>query len=541
MPSPRLHVETIAFRGNEVNALPLLVRQTEVSGPEWTRDGTRLPAALVVPQGDAHIVIGATFSSEELAGQTAIVSASRLDGAGHVLQDVAATPVTFNTLGHSERVEFQVAVSHPHIELEIARWQWKVQDVSEAHDATITEHQIAIVLGFPRPPWSSLTPALVDTSLPWWEVLVRACAAAGGAPTLDDAAARITETVFNVWGGRYYRWNSGAETFASDAGESHLAFDCSRFLSLLDAIPPPAREIVDCSDIATIVSSFAAILGCPIEQLTLFRGLNCEVLKLVGHDAWRFGLGFPLHEVGVSVLSAADPQVWDGCLMLSGDATRGPGIPTTGLLPTGLGGSEYLTRLLSTNGMSFADHILRGPLTRPIRPLSNQVATPASDEHLQALAALYGIDEWPTPVQRMVRAFDPLTMAGGGWTMRVETAFPPLESIEPDVDAVARVAIAFATDPARHVRMTIYVSADADAARCRLLYLLGHFQPPMTPLDVRSEIAFISDDRRTIVGSIMNVTYKVIDGGESPAAAATDAPLWKATLTDRLHSLSQPL
>jgi hypothetical protein len=63
----------------------------------------------------------------------------------------------------------------------------------------------------------------------------------------------------------------------------------------------------------------------------------------------------------------------------------------------------------------------------------------------------------------------------------------------------------------------------------------------MTPLDVRSEIAFISDDRRTIVGSIMNVTYKVIDGGESPAAAATDAPLWKATLTDRLHSLSQPL
>ena len=80
---------------------------------------------------------------------------------------------------------------------------------------------------------------------------------------------RITEAVFGVWGRAVLQWDPFTETFASDAG-GPLAFDCVRFLGLIIDRPPAAneaKEIVDCSDVATIVSTFASVLGCPIQQV----------------------------------------------------------------------------------------------------------------------------------------------------------------------------------------------------------------------------------------------------------------------------------
>ena len=179
MPSPQLHVETIAFQGNDPNALPLLVTRTPVARPEWTRTGAPHPAAFVASSAVGHITIGATFSSPELAHQTATISASRLDGAGHVLQDVDPAEVTFDGNGDSGDVQFRVAVSRHEIDLDSVRWQWHFQvDGGPVHDANISEHEVAIVLDVPRAPWTTETPAPAEKSHPWWEVLQRACRAA---------------------------------------------------------------------------------------------------------------------------------------------------------------------------------------------------------------------------------------------------------------------------------------------------------------------------------------------------------------------------
>ena len=549
MPSPQLHVETIAFRGNDANALPLLVRQAPVAGPEWTRSGARHPAAFVAPSADDHISIGATFSSPDLADQTATVFASRLDGAGHLLQDVARADVTFNGAGGSGDVQFRVALSARAIDLDYVRWQWKFQvDGGPVHDATISEHEIAIVLGPPEAPWS-MTAATAETSHPWWEVLQHGCDAARGATTLDAAAEKVTTRVFEDWGKRYYRWHGGAETFASDSGDIPPSFDCKRFLSLLDRPAfeegeqdgqEDAREIVDCSDIAAILSTFAAVLGCPVKQFTLFMGLRCNILKKVGHDAWEPGVVFGLHEVAVSVpVASGSERVWDGCLMLSGDSPPiGPGDPTTSLLPTGLGGSEDLTRLLSSNGTTFNDHVvtgLSGPLTRPIRSLSSRLA-PRALEEPEPTAAPSVV---PELAAGRIPTFAPKALERDGWSVLVDPESPSLHMVDADTDAVARLVCGRKDDAKKRVRATVYLSPDAESARRRLRHLLRKVTPSLERLDGAPGVAFASSDQKTIVGQIMNVTYKILDAGGRGAAAGEAAGL-RAVLTDLLTS-SNPL
>lgn len=552
MPAPQLHVETITFHGNDVNALPLLVGQVPVTSSEWTRSGARLPAAFVAPTSDSHVSIRASFSSPDLAGQTATVFASRIAGTAHALQDVAPAPVIFDATGRSGDVQFRVAVLRVGIDRDSVGWQWKFRIDGQEHDATRTEHDIAVVLGRPQQPWTTATPAPADSSLPWWEVLHQASTEAVGATTLDAAARRITATAFSKWGLTHYKWNSGAETFASDSGDTPRAFDCSRFLSLVGGPPPAAKEIVDCSDIATIVSTFAAILGCPVQQLTLFTELRCKILKKVGHDSWEAGVGFPLHEVGVSFPAGPNPLIWDGCVMLSDDATIGPGEPTSASLPAGIEAPAYLSRLLRTTGTAFEDHIipgLSGPLVRPIGTLSNLLATLASDEHLEALAAppvvevVHGLPAppLPPPPAGVVRTFDPMALAGGGWSVLIEMAFPSPDIVKSDADAVARMVCTWHNDPRKRVRVNVYLCPNADAARRRLVHMLGKFTPPLTRFDSGSEDAFRSDDRKAILGVTMNVAYKIIDAGDGPVATTPDASRFQDVLTKSLASASQPL
>ena len=557
MPSPQLDVETIAFQGHDAKALPLLVGRAPIAEPEWTRGGPGHPAAFVAPSADDHVSIEATFSSTDLAGKKATVFASRLeDDTRHVLRDVDRREVNFDATGRSGKVQFRVAMSPNGIELDRVRWQWKFQvDGGPAHDATISEHEIATVLGLPRVPWTTETPAPAEKSHPWWEVLQRACRAAHGATTREVAAEQVTRTVFEDWGKHYYKWHPGAETFASDSGDTPPAFDCERFLAFLDsrdredaADEEDAREIVDCSDIAAILSTFAAILGCPVEQLTLFRELSCNILKKVGHDDWERGVFFGLHEVAVSVPlpsdsdSDSEARVWDGCLMLSGDAPPiGDDVPTTSLLPTGLAGSEYLTRLLSSSG-TFSGHVvgdLSGPRTRPIRAFSDRLRPRASDEGVEPIAAPSVVPGVTGPSVH-IPTFDPKALERDGWSVVVEPEFAAPRMVDAETDVVARIACGQKSDARTRVRATVYLSPDAEAARRRFDHLVRKIGPSLKPLDGAPGKAFISEDAKTIVGQILNVTYKIIDAGKRRTAAGDEAGL-KAVLTNLVASVSAAL
>jgi len=553
MPSPQLDVETIAFQGHDAKALPLLVGRAPIAEPEWTRGGPGHPAAFVAPSADDHVSIEATFLSTDLAGTKATVFASRLeDDTGHVLRDVDRREVNFDATGRSGKVQFRVAMSPNGIELDRVRWQWHFQvDGGPVHDATISEHEVAIVLDVPQAPWTTGTPAPAERSHPWWEVLQHACKVAHGATTLEVAAERLTRTVFEDWGEHYYKWHPGAETFASDSGDTPLAFDCKRFLSLLDGPAFEAgaqegqedpREIVDCSDTTAILSTFAAILGCEVEQLTLFRELSCNILKKVGHDAWEPGVEFGLHEVAVSVpVALGSERVWDGCLMLSGDPLPiGTGEPTKSLLPTNLGGSDYLSRLLSDNGSTFNQHTRRGPLTRPIRQLSDRLATRAPDEDLEPTAAPAVVPGVTAPAGH-ISTFDPKALERDGWSVIIEPESPAPHMVDAEADVVARIKCGRVGDDKKHVRATVYLSPDVEAAGRRFDHLRRKLRPSsLERLNGAPGVVFVSPDQKTIVGRFMNVTYKIIDPGGS-ATAAGEAARLRTLLTDLLTTSSKPL
>ena len=227
------------------------------------------------------------------------------------------------------------------------------------------------------------------------------------------------------------------------------------------------------------------------------------------------------------------------------------GEPTSASLPAGIAAPAYLSRLLRTTGTAFEDHIipgLSGPLVRPIGPLANLLAT-LPDEHLEALAvppvveAVHGLPAppLPQPPAGVVRTFDPMALAGDGWSVRIEMAFPSSDMVNSDADAVARMACVWHDDPRSRVRVTVYLCPDADAARRRLFSLRAKLTPPVTQLDAGPGIAFVASDGGSIVGATMNAAYKVIDAGERADASGDDAPRLARVLRDRLASASAPL
>ena len=538
MEPPLLRVETIAFRGHEPSAVPLQAGAAHVICAEFVRKSRRLPAAFVAPQTAGTITMQVTVSCLELAGQTVDVHASRLDGSGHTIQGVRPRAVTFDAEGQSGQIPFCADVVPVGVDLDFVRWQWMFVHDGTPEKANISDHRVAVILGTPQKPWTTATPTC-DATLPLWVVVQHACAVARGARTPPEAADRITEAAYEIWGGRYYMWSPSAETFASDILEP-VAFDCLRFLALIGAAPPPTKEIVDCTDIATIVSTFANILGCSLQQLALNEGLKTKPVKLVGHDKSCLR-DFALHEIAV----AGPPEsreVWDGCLQVPGDQT-GPGEPGPPLLPTGLGGDEYLDRLLREGRKPFPQHIFREALSRPLGPLPNLVPRPTWNEHLDKIAQEYGFHDWDGPHPGQVPTFNPMTAAGPGWSVLMETAFPVPESIDPDADAVARMVCTWSKDPTRRVRATVYVCGDADAARQRLLYLLWKIPERLTRLTDVPGISFRSPDGRTIVGAIRNVVYKIIDAGARvtmtmESARTDDARTMTVELTDRVLNLA---
>lgn len=538
MASPRVKIETVAFRGHDPTALPIQAGGTPVTCIEFVRTSRRLPAAFVAPAADGHVTIRVSLVSPDLAGQTVDVCASRLDGAGHALQDVECRPVTFDAAGESGGIDFSAVMLRVGVDVDHVRWQWRFKHGGVFKLANVTAHQVAIVLATPQTPWTTATPTC-ETTWPLWEVLQHACTVARGADTLPEAAVRIAKAVFGVWGGHYYKWHPFTETFASDIGDP-LAFDCVRFLGLIGTQPPAAPERVDCSDVATILSTFASILGCQIQQLAL-KELLCDKVKLTGHDEWLDETDFPLHEVAVSVPMSPDPEVWDGCLLVSGDQTIEPGDPQIPLLPAGLGATEYLERLLRVDGGPFSGHVHSGPLSRPLAPLPNLLPTPTWTPDLERIAADYGFQGWEDPDPAVVSTFNPITVLADGWRVLSETVFPPPASLDPDAEAVARISCVWHDDPGRRVRVTVYLGHDADAARRRLLYLLGKFGERLVPLETGRSVAFSTPDRDTIVGATRNVAYRIIDAGGRRGLAQRDAAGLRAVLTRMLDSAPAPL
>ena len=204
MADPLVHVEQIAFRfPGAPRAVPLAHQNGVAIGPpEWKRGVLPEPAAYVRPPGRRSITIKAVFSCSDPAVRSVRVRARRT-GASGFFRDVAAVTVRF-TGGRSKAIACRVSCSaFKGVALERVKWQWQYRIAGRWISANRTDHEIALVLARPEPPWKG--------TRPWWEVMRLACQAARRSTTLAAAASKVTTTVFRDWG----RQPTSAGTLAS--------------------------------------------------------------------------------------------------------------------------------------------------------------------------------------------------------------------------------------------------------------------------------------------------------------------------------------
>jgi hypothetical protein len=258
-------------------------------------------------------------------------------------------------------------VTHGHVGVWDVDWHWEYRLPHDFHwhPMHTTRHRIYVVLDMPTAPWSQLPFTSANVQLPWTEALDHACDWARGANSKDRVARMITENV--------YALGPAVVTYdCPGGGASHYSFsgfDCSAFL---DRLRGGAGNgiYVNCSDCATILSTFANLLGCDLWQSRMGYSFGLNPILAIGSNIWQTACGwggFFYHEVAWADACTATDDVWDGCLELNGSPNP-TGPPFLPLLPCDLEfGNEYVNRLASPAGIA---NCQPRPTTRQRRAVS---------------------------------------------------------------------------------------------------------------------------------------------------------------------------
>jgi hypothetical protein len=272
---------------------------------------------------------------------------------GNVLGDVKARSVTFDNSGWTAFETFQLE----HVRLwdvgvgvhtTTWRWQYREKQNDPWTDFATSEHRIYVLLEVPKAPWQQSPYTSANTQLPWTDVLDRACVWAFGATGRDQAAEKVTASVYGLGPSivEYDCPNGGSSWYSSGS------FSCTAFLDRL-AGGPGLGKYVNCSDCATIVSTFANAVGCDLWQSRMGYYFGLNPLLAIGSNVWQTACGwgsFSYHEVAWKDGCTANDHVWDGCLQVDGDADP-TSAPHTPLLPVNIrfgtpGSMDYLDRLV---------------------------------------------------------------------------------------------------------------------------------------------------------------------------------------------------
>ena len=214
------------------------------------------------------------------------------------------------------------------------RWEYRVPPHHHWHHLADTRHRIYVVLDLPTAPWDQTPFTGANLQIPWVEALSYACHWAHGATSKDEAKRRITESVYALGPGvvQYDCPGGGASHYS--AGN----FDCTAFLDLLKG-GLGNGIYVNCSDCATILSTFANLVGCDLWQSQMGYGFDLNPLLAIGSSVWQTACGwggFSYHEVAWENACTAADDVWDACLKVNGSPNPTTGPPFVPLLPCDL-------------------------------------------------------------------------------------------------------------------------------------------------------------------------------------------------------------
>ena len=94
--------------------------------------------------------------------------------------------------------------------------------------------------------------------------------------------------------------------------------------------------MVNCTDSANTVSTFANLVGCDLWQSRMGEGFDLNPILAIGYpppDPWPPWDGFTYHEVAWKGACTENERLFDGCLMVDGDNDP-TNAPHAWLLPT---------------------------------------------------------------------------------------------------------------------------------------------------------------------------------------------------------------
>lgn len=503
-------VGAISFRGQRA-ALPLIVKGRVVSGPEWIEGSPHLPAAFAAANPAQGIGMLVTLRSSEPSGRIEL-RATRIGGGGTFVTpigDVVRTTVDFRG-GTEASVVCRAALSRRVVGLDTVRWRWEMDDGSGWTAIGITEHEIAVTLGQPTAPWGTSTGRALTR--PWWEVLEHACDVARGATTVEDAATAIAARALAGWRGAY-EWKD-SQNYATNALETPARFDCAAFLRLL-AGDPRMAEFVDCSDLAAVVSTFANVLGCSLQQAVIKGPLTVNPFLPAGHTTWHGRTDAGLHEVTMARLPRGTMQIWDGCMLLSHD--RAPDEPRRkppgARAATGMLQADYVARLIAGQSQPAPPHF---PGNRPIGPLPTVVAAVvASDPRVRAGARHWSLPDTGLFPNLLIHDLTDAVEGLKQWQL-VDRAAPEPGLPAPGWDNVIRARWRSVGTAGGLVIFEGYLCADVRAAHLRTQCLLGALRErpidpagPIHPVPGVPEFRFSVGDGAILVGVVLNVAFVI--------------------------------
>jgi hypothetical protein len=501
----QVRVESITFE----HALPLLHGQRRVPQPEWTVEGESHPAAIPGLTSVLALRVQLSCNDGSIRG---CLRAMRVEGTLATPGHVPDTNIDFGGARQIE-VAIRVPVDTPHVEVGTIRWRWEVTAGVDCLPAGTSEHAIAFTLSSPQPPWGTTgSPGL---TLPWWEVVHHACLAANGASDPEHAATLLAHQTFAAWRRSLYSWQ-GARHYVTDGSEEPAVFDCAAFVRLLETGRGPS--LVDCSDLAAVLSTFANILGCCLQQVVIGGAMTLNPILLSGRDRWdsRFG-EFGIHEFTVTGQREPEMRVWDGCLQVSSDeADERPGTrtPDPADVPANMTVGEYFDRLFFTDESTFEERFGRIRIRR-LGPLPPVVSAPHRDSPLViAGARLWSPPPDAIPSTCRVHALVFGEMSVDGWEALEPTSPRALKFPDSASDAVERSVWQATDEWSRLMSGAVYVCVDTSAAHVRTQSLLGElvqFEPvePIVspPVNGAPEYRFALDKGNVVVGTLLNVAY----------------------------------
>jgi hypothetical protein len=286
----------------------------------------------------ASLLVTAPSLYPYAAGYLASIWTGIWAGASGVLGHVAARTIDFDDNGETGFEVFELPAHRLEgrgVGVYDVEWTWQVRAsaVDLWTDFATTRHRIYALIGVPTTPWLQAPYDSQNSQLPWTDVLDVACNWAESCRTREIAAARITEEVYSL-GPRLLEYDCSV---GGIPGYALIAFNCTHLLFHLRT--GRGNRLVNCTDCATIVSSFSNIVGCDLWQSRCFtpgQPFPVNPILAIGARNWALPCGvgfFSYHEIAWTDGCTERDSVFDACLQVDESP---PLPPFNGLLPANM-------------------------------------------------------------------------------------------------------------------------------------------------------------------------------------------------------------